>query len=106
MKFCGKVGFYLGCEETSQSVYTPNIVEKDYVGEKLRCSRRFRQTENQNDDLVVSERISIACDIFAKEHWSSIRYIEEDGVKLKVESIDISYPRLILEVGGVWNGTT
>lgn len=104
MKFHGKVGFYEGEDETGLSIYTPTIVERDYFGDVLKNTRRFQQTEYQNDDLVVTNRISILSDLYAMTHWSSIRYILLDGVKLKVTSVDIFYPRLILEIGGVWNG--
>lgn len=104
MKFCGKVGFYEGCEETDLDIYTPKILEKSYTGDILRQYQSFQATENQNDELKLSNRISILADPYARDHWSSIRYVVMNGARLKVNSVELSYPRLILEVGGVWNG--
>lgn len=106
MKFSGKVGFWVEDVETVTSVYEPNIVEKTYFGEVLKNTRRFQSLENQqNKNLNITSRISIISDLFIQKNWPSIRYVEWNGVKWEVKSVDITaYPRAVLELGGVYNG--
>lgn len=106
MKFSGKIGFWMGDVETKPGVYKPEIVEKPYTGDVLRNSRRFQTvSDQQNENLVVSNRLSIISDLFLQQNWSSIKYIIWNNAKWKVTSVDIgSPPRAILELGGVYNG--
>lgn len=108
MKFSGKIGFWLRDVKTKQGVYKPEIVEKSYTGEVLKNIRNFQSVENQqNDNLRINNRLSIISDLYMQRNWSSIKYVVWNGVKWKVSSVDIgSYPRAILELGGVYNGKT
>lgn len=109
VKFSGKVGFlnpkYV---ETNPGVYRPEIVEKPYVGDVLRDQRRFQPGDNQqNENLVVSNRISIVSDLYMKQNWGSIKYVVWNAVNWSVSSIDVSqYPRVLIDLGGVYNGQT
>ena len=38
------------------------------------------------------------------QHCSSMVYVELMGEKWKVTDVEIQYPRLILSIGGVYNG--
>lgn len=106
MKFSGYIGFWLKDVETKPGVYKPDIVEKRYTGDVLRNTRRWQSGENQqNENLVVNNRISVISDLFMLKNWGSIKYVLWNGVKWKVTSIDVgSPPRVILDLGGVYNG--
>lgn len=106
MKFSGKIGFWMKDIETKPGVFKPGIVEKPYTGDVLRNIRRFQTVENQqNENLVLNNRISIISDLYMQENWPSIKYVFWNGSKWKVTSVDIgSYPRVIIEIGGVYNG--
>lgn len=109
MKFSGKVAFLIpNYTETNPGVYRPEIVEKCYTGDVMRNQRRFQAGDNQqNENLIVSNRISIISDLYMKQNWGSIRYIVWNGVKWSVSSIDVSqYPRILIDLGGVYNGET
>lgn len=106
MKFSGKVGFWSGDVETSPGVYKLKIVEHKYYGDVLKDVRKFQQDSTQNDIFTINNRISILSDLYARENWSSIRYVIWNGQKIKVTSVEVNYPRLILELGGAWNGET
>lgn len=108
MKFSGKVGFWLKDVETKPGVFKPEIVEKSYTGNVMRNVRRFQSAENQqNENLITSNRISILSDLYMQQNWNSVKYVTWNGVNWKVNSVDItSYPRAILELGGVYNGKT
>lgn len=102
-KFYGKIGYAIS-EETVPGVWVERIVERSYYGDVIRNIRRLQSSENLNDDINVSNEISIVADAFANQNFHSMRYIEYMGTKWKVSSIEVKYPRLILSIGGVYNG--
>lgn len=106
MKFSGKIGFWMGDVETKPGVYKPSIIEKNYTGDVLRNVRKFQPVQNQqNENLVTVNKISVISNLFLQTNWPSIRYIIWNGIKWSVTSVDISqYPRAIMEIGGVYNG--
>lgn len=106
MKFSGKIGFWIQDKKVKPGIYKPEIVEKSYTGDILANSRRFQSSENQqNENLKITGRISIISDLYIKENWPSIKYVLWNNVKWSVISVDIiSYPRVIIELGGVYNG--
>lgn len=106
MKFSGKIGFWLADEETKPGVYTPEMIEKSYVGDIKRNIRRFQSVENQqNGNLKLNNQISIISDLYMQKNWPSIKYVVWNNVKWEVTSVDInSYPRVILDLGGAYHG--
>lgn len=102
-KFYGKIGYAIS-EETLPGVWVERIVERSYYGDVIRNIRRLQSSENLNDDINVSNEISIVADAFANQNFHSMRYVEYMGTKWKVSSIEVKYPRLILSIGGVYNG--
>ena len=108
MKFSGKVGFWQKSIMTSPGVYKPGIIEKPYTGDIIREHRRWQAAENQqNENFTISNRISIISDLYMQKNWGSIKYVNWNGVNWKVTSIDpSSYPRIIIELGGVYNEKT
>ena len=106
MRFFGKVGFMITVE-TKPGVWEEQITEGNYYGDVTRASRRFEaSTDKLNDDLNVSNEISIVADAFAIQNFQQIRYVEWMGVKWKVPTVtlDPDRHRLNLTVGGVYNG--
>ena len=105
-KFYGAIGYGI-TSETSPGVWTDSIVERNYRGDVLQNYRKISQGESINDKIDVSNRLSIISDPFAMQHFHSIKYVKWMGAAWKVTTIDASqYPRLILSVGGVYNGET
>ena len=54
--------------------------------------------------LYISNLISIIADPYAYKSFHSMRYVEFMGNKWKVANVEIQYPRLILTIGGLYNG--
>ena len=108
MKFSGKIGFWIEDVEIKPGVFKPQIIEKDYTGDVLRNIRRFQSVENQqNENLAVNNKLSIISDLYLQQNWDSIKYVSWNGVNWRVSSADIgSFPRIVLELGGVYNGKT
>ena len=105
MKFVGAVGFET-LVEVRPSNWQPKIIERKYRGDITRVSRRLQSAEKVNDDINISNEIEILSDAFAFENFSNIKYVVWMNTKWKVETITVEPPRLILEIGGVWNGKT
>ena len=99
-KFYGVIG-YAVTEETKPGVWTEKISERMYYGD---LTRRLQSAEQLNDNINVANEISIVADPFANENFHSMRYVEFMGAKWKVTSVEVQYPRLILTMGGVYNG--
>ena len=104
-RWFGKVGFG-ETYEASQGVWKDRIVERNYYGDIEQNNRRLREESKVNDDLSVTNRISIVADPYAMNTFHQIRYIEFMGSLWRVNSVGVQYPRLVLEVGGVYNGET
>ena len=104
MKFYGMIG-YGKIEEIRPGVWQEVITERPYFGDVLSFGRRWENGEHLNDDLKITNKISIVADPFAYENFQKIRYIMLMETKWKVSDIEVQYPRLILTVGGVYNGS-
>ena len=102
-RFYGAVG-YIDYEESAPDVIVEKPVEKMYKGEILSNTRRLNNGESINDTVTISNRISILADPYAQNHIHAMRYVKWAGVAWKVDSVDVEYPRLILSLGGVYNG--
>ncbi len=102
-KFYGPIG-YITQEEISPGIWDDVVVERSYRGDILQNIRKWEANEHKNDDLVITNRISIIADPFAYDNFSTIRYVSWMGVRWKVNSIEIQRPRLILTLGEVYNG--
>jgi hypothetical protein len=91
--------------ETTPGIWEDKITERCYFGEVLKNTRSLQETGKVNDDIEVSNRISIIADPYANENFHAIRYAKFMGTKWKVTQVDASTcPRLILSLGGVYNG--
>lgn len=104
-KFFGAIG-YGGQTETAPGVWTEQITERSYFGDVVRNSRKLSDGESVNDDLTVSNSISIVADAYASEHFHAIRYVQWQGALWKVTDVTVERPRLLLRLGGVYNGPT
>lgn len=101
-KFYGPIGFAEQVE-TSTSVWVDQIVERHYYGDLIRNNRRLESSGGVNDNLNISNNISIVADPYARDHFYKMRYVEFMGTKWKIEQVDVQYPRLTLILGGVYN---
>lgn len=105
-KFAGKIGFGI-MTQSGSGVFTENITEKDYKGDILRSNKSFYANDNGvNDNLRLSNRVSVVADDFAHKNASVIRYVILGGVRWKITNIEVAPPRLILTLGEVYNGNT
>lgn len=102
-KFYGAIGYGKSIE-TSPGVWEDQITERMYYGDLIRNSRRLQSSGNLNDNINISNQISIIADPYANENFHLMKYASFMGTKWKITDIEVQYPRLILTVGGVYNG--
>lgn len=100
MKWFGRIGFTCESENTYGIVTNP-VIERQYFGDVLQNYKR--DLNNQvNTNFNVSNRISVVADPFASENFHRIAYITFMGAKWRVHSVDVQWPRLILDLGDVY----
>lgn len=102
-KFYGIIG-YAETVETKPGVWTPKIVTRNYYGEMLRTNSRLESSDSTNDNINIANEVSIVADPYAYEHFYNMKYIQFMGAKWKITNVEVQYPRLILTIGGVYNG--
>lgn len=104
-RWYGKVGYGVQTE-TSPGVWKDVITETSYFGNVVRNSREMRDGTKVNDDLTVNNSISIVADAYANANLLAIRYIEWLGTLWVVSTVEVQGPRLLMTLGGVYNGPT
>lgn len=102
-KFYGNIGF-VKTEEDAPDVWVEESIERAYYGDILRNHRKTQSSDQVNDNVNISNSISIISDDYAYSNLGSMKYIEFNGCKWKITDIEVAYPRLILSIGGLYNG--
>lgn len=103
-RFYGAIG-YAETVETAPYVSQEQITERFAAGFVERNTRRLQASSDKvNDDVDISNVISIIADPYSSHNFHKIRYVSFMGSKWKVTSVEVQYPRLLLTLGGVYNG--
>lgn len=102
-KYYGLIG-YAVTTETKPGVWEEQITERAYCGDWVRNVRKLQNSNNLNDDINVANELSIVADPFANENFHAMRYVEFMAAKWKITSVEVQHPRLILTIGGLYNG--
>lgn len=105
-RFYGEVGFAQVNVETAPGVWEDVVIERKYFGDVLRNSRRLDGGDQVNNDISVGNSISIVADDDAFGHFFNMRYVMWMGTRWIVSDVEVQSPRLILKLGGVYNGPT
>lgn len=102
-KFYGAIGF-AETVETDPGIWEEQIVEHSYYGDVVKNIRNLQSSsESVNDNINVSNEISIVADPYATQNMYAMRYIVFQGVKWKITTVTVNYPRLTLAIGGLYN---
>lgn len=104
-KFYGKVGFVVD-EETAPDVHVEKPIARYYMGDVIRNIKKATSGEGINDNIDINNQVSIIADEFAFSHFFAMRYVEWMGACWNVQSVEVQHPRLIISIGGVYNGET
>ncbi len=102
-KFCGNVG-YGDMVESKPGVWTEAITERLAYGDVLKNTKKWSTGDGLNDDLTINNRVSILSDPYANSHIHAMKYVDWMGVLWKITNVEVAFPRLILTIGGIYNG--
>lgn len=102
-RFYGTIG-YVKTVETEPGMWEEQKIERQYSGELVKNTRRLESSGGVNDNVNIYNEVSIVADPYAYENFHAMRYIKFMGAKWKINNVEVRYPRLILTIGGVYNG--
>lgn len=105
-KYYGGIGYFLPQSKPVNGVCRERMVERSYFGDVLSNFYKTRPGENVNDDIEISNKISVISDDFSLSNYGYMRYIRWNGASWKITSVEVAFPRLILTIGGIYNGDT
>ena len=102
-KYCGVIG-YAGLVEIEPGIWEDGITEREAIGDMLSNYRSLENSGDINDNINIANKISIVADPYAINNFHSMRYATYMGAKWKIKNVEVNHPRLILTLGGVYNG--
>lgn len=105
-RFYGKIGFADPVDSTGLGDYVDEITERPYFGDITRMSSSLTENGNLNKDIRSGNLISVIADPYVEEHFHEIRYVIWSGTRWTPQDVTVQRPRLIIRLGGVYNGPT
>jgi hypothetical protein len=102
-RFAGLVG-YVTQEETSPGVWSPVNDSKMMRGDIIRQGLTSSDNGKVNGDISLNHRVSLMGDKYAFDNCYYIKWVEINSLKWEVTSVELQRPRIILTLGGLWNG--
>ena len=104
-KFVGMIGFSVESEDSLETgIWGPVITEKKYYGDIVNSTYKWNDNSKVNEDLNISNKFSIVANSFAIENIGNMLYVVWNGTKWKIITAEVSFPRIILYIGGLYNG--
>ncbi len=100
MRYYGKIGYW-DTVEVKPGLFENQMVYKTYKGDVIRNYKRNQDGSKVNSDISVNNLISIVADPYARDHFFKIKCVEWQGALWKVSSVEVQWPRLNLELGGL-----
>lgn len=102
-KFAGSVG-YVTQVESKPGVWSPVETLKRMKGDIIRQSSSSQNGDKVNSDVTLNHRVSLLGDAYAFDNYLNLAWIQLNGHKWKVSSVELQRPRVIATLGGLWNG--
>lgn len=102
-KFAGLVG-YVTQEESVPGVWSPVENPKMMKGDIIRQSSTNQNGDKVNSDVSLNHRVSLLGDAYAFNNYYSLKWIQLNGRKWEISSVELQRPRIVVTVGGLWNG--
>lgn len=100
-RFSGKLGFVI-TRETEEGVWLEDVVEISVKGTIRSLWVRNNNNASVNTDLRLTDEISVLMDTKIKTHLETLKYVVWKGSKWEVQSIGVNYPRLTINLGGLY----
>lgn len=102
-RYSGLVGYGVQVE-TTPGIWKTIDEARMMKGDIIRQNANIQDSGKVNDDITLNHRVSLVGDPYAFENYFNMKWVQIDGRKWKVTSIEVQRPRLIVTLGGVWNG--
>lgn len=102
-KYSGLIGFVRNYEK-EPGIWEDEVTEKHYTGDILKNNQRFAVSNTTSGEIKITNQFSIMGNSYAFDHVSDIRYLEWRGNRWIIETIELQYPRLVMTIGGLYNG--
>lgn len=93
-------------QDQGHGIISEQPVEVSVRGDMLRNNPRMSYSGSVNGTMTMSMSFSFIADAFAFQHMTKIRYLIFNGEAWTVNTIQEVRPRIILELGGAYNGPT
>ena len=100
-RFSGKLGF-VTTRETKEGVWLENVVELTAKGTIRSLYVRNDNSSSTNTNLRLTNEISILMDTKIKTYLETLKYVVWKGSKWEVQSIGVNYPRMTINLGGLY----
>lgn len=101
-KYYGHIGFATPVNNENPGVTFDKIIERSYFGELTRNAKRVQAGDTINNDLSLSNQISFILDPYLEKNFYNIRYLTYMGAKWKVTKVEVRYPRIFIDIGGLY----
>lgn len=102
-KFSGLVGYGVQVE-TYPGVWETENKITSMRGDVIRQNANIVNSGGVNDDITLNHRVSLIGDPYAFDNYFNLKWIEIHGRKWSVSSVEVQRPRIIVTLGGLWNG--
>ena len=100
-RFSGKLGFVM-TQETEEGVWLENITELPAKGTIRSLYVRNDNASSVNTNLRLTNEISVLMDSKIQTYLETLRYVVFKGSKWEVQSVGVNYPRLTINLGGLY----
>jgi hypothetical protein len=102
-RFYGEIGFG-DTVETAPGVWADVITERKFYGDVPRNIYQSNTTDKVNDDVDTNTSLRVMGTAYAFAHIKDMQYVKFNGEYWSINTVEIQRPRLILNLGGVYNG--
>ena len=100
-RFSGKLGFVM-TRETEEGVWLEDFVEISAKGTIRSLYVRNDNNSSVNANLRLTNEVSILLNSKIQTYLETLKYVVWKGSKWEVQSIGVAYPRLTINLGGLY----
>ena len=102
-KYAGKVGF-VKLEKTKYDTFEEVVTEVSLTGDILQSGFNYKIRPYETDEPIPNVRVSLKSTSYLQSNLQYMRYLILDGSPYKIETLSNQRPRVVVTLGGVYNG--
>lgn len=100
-RFSGKLGFVM-TRETEEGVWLEDKIEIPAKGTIRSLYVRNDNNTSVNSNLRLTNEVSVLMNTKIQTNLETLKYVVWKGSKWEVRSIGVNYPRLTINLGGLY----